>query len=368
MSSIMFSPMTSIFENKAAGTIIIGMPGSGKSYFIINLLFNALIMEQNIFAIDPKNDLGVLASLFPDKVEYININQINPGALNPFDVIENLDTNTLTSLISIICGNLDNNQITAITPIVKDFINKNKRGNKSVTFSDVADYLYANDNIEAQNIGTKLEIHRDSKYGPLLFCENENKEKFNFSDKSKIISLHGMDLPKGTGNEFERMTEEQKFNSGIVFIICKMLRDKLTKGNYPTIFTMDEAHIAFQNEAFTKIIDDFLILGRSLSIATILASQSVHHFPETISQLIANKFCLKSSTNDAKGFLNMFYNQNSDMMADFDSIIYQIGNFQTGDGYFIDSNNRSGFFKVSSILGDSVSSNPLLKKKREENE
>lgn len=358
ISSIHFSPFTSIFENKSSGTAVFGSPGSGKTFFLLNVIANCLIMDQRVFAIDPKDDLGIIADIFPN-VEYIDINNIKPGALNPFKVIPNLDTNTLSSIISIICGSLTDEQIIAITPIINDFINNYRRTASNVSFADVANYLYANDNSQAQAVGTKLQIHRDSKYGDLLFEDSD--ETISFSCVSKIISLHGMDLPKA---EDKTISEEKKFNSGIVYIICKMLRNLLTSGGYPTMFVMDEAHIALKNPSFSEIIDEFLVLGRSLNVPTILATQNPTHVPESISQLVASKFCFRSSTNEASAFLNMFFNKDRDNMADFDSIVYQIADFQTGQCFYIDSENRSGIFRVTSLFDNGVTSNPLKKKKK----
>lgn len=361
MASVNFSPFTAIFENKAAGTAIIGSPGSGKTFFILNLIANALMMEQRVFAIDPKDDLGVISDIFPN-VEYVDINNIKPGALNPFKVLNNIDTNTLMSIISIICGGLDDDQNVAVTPIVNDFINRFRRErNSNISFSDVADYLYANDDKYAQAVGTKLQIHRDSKYGALLFESSDNSNAMELTTNNKIISLHGMNLPKSNS---KKMTEEHKFNSGIVYILCKMLRDLLISGGYPTMFVMDEAHIAFKNEAFSSIVDEFLVLGRSLNVCTVLASQNAGHYPADIAQLISSKFCFKSSTNEASAFLKMFYNRDGDNSADFDSIVYQIGQFRSGQTFYIDSENRSGILKITSLLSDDISSNPLTKKKK----
>ena len=355
MASVQFSPFTSIWENGAPTTVITGKPGSGKTFFTLNQIANCLIFSCRVFCIDPKNDLGVISKVFPE-VEYININDIKPGALNPFKVIKNIDTNILSSIISIICGGLTDEQIVSITPIVNDFVLKYKRNKMNVSFADVADYLFANDNHDAQTIGTKLQIHRDSKYGPLLFEDGEN---LDFNNKSKIISLHGMDLPK---SQDSKLTEIQKFNSCIVFIICKILRDLLTEGGYPTLFVMDEAHIAFQNKDFMNIIDEFMVLGRSLNVATILATQNSTHFPDGIAQLVSSKFCFKSSTNEAEHFLNSFFNKDGNNSADFESIVYQIGQFGVGDCFYIDSQNRSGIFHVTSLLGNDITSNPLMRK------
>ena len=172
-----------------------------------------------------------------------------------------------------------------------------------------------------------------------------------------------MDLPKKSG---EKMTEEQKFNSGIVFIICKMLRELLSEGGYPTLFVMDEAHIAFQNPSFEQIIDEFMILGRSLNVPTLLASQSVHHYPQTIAQLVSNAFCLKSSSQDANEFLRMFYSTDSESLADYEGIVSRISTFKTGDCFMVDSNQRSGIFHITSLLGADVTSNPLMRKRKED--
>lgn len=356
MASIQFSPFTAIFENKAAGSIITGSPGSGKSFFLLNLLANACLTSQRIFAIDPKNDLGILSDIFPE-VNYIDINNIQPGGLNPFIAIDNLDTSTLVSIISTICGGLDNKQIVAITPIVNDFIIRNNRYSDIPSFADVANYLYANDNEEAQAIGTTLKMNEDSKYGALLF--GRSKEALKFSNTSQIISLLGMDLPKVNDSNYN---QEQKFNSGIVFILCKILRNLLTNNKYPTLMCLDEAHIAFQNQAFQTIINEFLILGRSLNVATLLASQNVTHFPDSIAQLISSRFCFKSSNNEAREFLNLFNNETSENASDYNSIISAIGDFETGTCFYIDSCNRSGIFHVTSNLGNDITSNPLFKK------
>lgn len=354
MSSIMFSPFTSIFENKSAGTMIVGSPGSGKTFFINNIITNAIIMEQKIFAIDMKNDISKIKNEFPHIV-VTDVNKIQPGGLNPFKVVKEVDTNFITSLISIICNGVNDQQIVSITPIINDFVNKFKRDPQSqMSFADVADYLYANDSKDAQVIGTKLNIHRDSQYGSLLFDEDE--EIMKLDNRSKVISLHGMDLPKQND---QHMTEEQKFNSGIVFILCKMLQDLMLEGTYPKLFILDEAHIAFQNEAFASIINKFLTLGRSLNIATILSSQSVTHYPQNIGQLISSKFCFKSDYREAMEFLEMFLSGGSEGKADFPVIASKINTFEKpGQSFFVDSSNRSGFFKVANILNN-VSSNPL---------
>lgn len=370
MSTVQYSPFTAVFENGASGSVITGSPGSGKTFFLLNVLSNCILMKQRIFAIDPKNDLGVLAEVFPGEIEYIDVNDIKSGALNPFAVLDDINTITLTSIISIICGGLTSKQKTSVTPILNDFVNKSRRRPRSVSFTDVAEYLYAHDDTQAREIGVALSIAKDSKYGKLLFSEefdedNNTKDEFVFTAKSKIISLHGMDLPIANA---KKITEEQRFNSAIVFIICKMIRQKLVSGGYPTLITIDEAHIAYQNDDFAKLIDDFLVLGRSLNCPTILASQSTSHYPEGIDQFVSSRFCFKSSTKNALQFLNTFLptDEMEGISSDYGKIASKINNFNTGECFYVDKKNRAGFVKIVSSFDSSVTSNPLEKARQKE--
>ena len=116
MGTVQFSPFTSIFENGSAGTVLVGSPGSGKTYFLLNVLTNCVLMKQRIFGIDPKNDLGVLSEIFPDEVEYIDINDIKSGALNPFTVLRDFNTITLNKNNATVIGKMlfsvDTNSLT----------------------------------------------------------------------------------------------------------------------------------------------------------------------------------------------------------------------------------------------------------------
>lgn len=366
MPSISWSPINSILENKSAGTVIIGSPGSGKTYFLLNIAANCLLTGCRVIYIDPKNDASALLNIYKD-IKITDVNNIAPGALNPFNVLKDVSSNVMLSIISCICGNLSDEKLVSISPIVNDFVIKNNRDKANINFSMLANYLYASSNIEAQTIGTMLKMNEDSKYGKLLFSPGE--EAVNIGSKSEIISLLGLELPAANKNS-ENLSPEEKFSSAIVYIICKMLREILTEDNkIPTVLIIDEARIVFSNPALHAIINDFLTLGRSLNIATVLASQNITHFPSGIGQLISSKFMFASSYKEASEFLEEFDGSASSVGLDRTSIIEYIENIKEkvggpGGCFFIDSKNRGGFIKIKSNLG--VTSNPLFKK-REEN-
>lgn len=362
MSTIQWLPTTAIWNNNAIGTLIMGQPGSGKTFFILNTCANCLGMGQRVICIDPKNDLDKLKNVAPE-IEIIDINNIRPGALNPFTFLDRCDSTTLLTVIELMCGALDRNDIIDITPIVKDFVTEYNRDGTYKDMQDVADYLYGNESLAAQKIGSMLRLNEDSKYGKLLFTREVNvKPLYIPSDKSLVISIHGMALPDHT-KSVENYNAEERFTSTILFLICKKLNEILaTRTKIPTTFVCDEAHILFANKEMSTIIHNFLALGRSLNIAVVLASQGIGHFPEAVSQFISSKFVFRSSMEEAEEFLNKFDTSKMDLSKALDtqSVVGGITALETGQCFFIDRQNRSGFIKVVSNYDVSLlTSNPL---------
>ena len=62
MSTIKWSPCSAHMLNNAPGTVVCGSPGSGKTFFLLNIAANCLGTGQRVIAIDPKNDFTKLTS------------------------------------------------------------------------------------------------------------------------------------------------------------------------------------------------------------------------------------------------------------------------------------------------------------------
>ena len=60
MSTINWLPTTAMLCDDAPGTVVVGSPGSGKTYALMNFAANCLGMRQRVIAIDPKNDFNRL--------------------------------------------------------------------------------------------------------------------------------------------------------------------------------------------------------------------------------------------------------------------------------------------------------------------
>ena len=114
-----------------------------------------------------------------------------------------------------------------------------------------------------------------------------------------------------------------------------------------------------------EIIDKFLVLGRSLNVATILASQGISHFPDGISNYITTKFLFKSSIDEAEAFLERFNTSKVDGTIDVDSIVGAVANFPTGVCFMMDRLGRNGIIQIQSIYDISLlTSNPIEKQRK----
>lgn len=380
MSTIKWSPCSAHMLNNAPGTVVCGSPGSGKTFFLLNIAANCLGTGQRVIAIDPKNDFTKLYNV-NKQIKIIDINKISPGAMNPFTFLKKIDkrgnevpidTTTLMAVIQSLCGKLDNQIIVDITPIVTDFVTKSKNSDEYVDMQDVADYLFANPSQAAQTVGTLLKMFEDNKHGKLLFTRETNVEPLILSDSdSMIISLHGLQLPD-YNKKVEDYDADERLTSTILYLLTKKLLDILSGDNkIPTTLICDEAHLLFANPDMAKIIDRFLVLGRSLNVATVMASQGISHFPKDTSNYITSKFLFKSSIDEAQLFLERFDTSKLDPSnaVDINSIVSGVTKFPTGVCFMMDKLGRNGVIRIKSIYDvNLLTSNPFAKKRDEEDE
>lgn len=372
MSEIFFSPINSVLSNKAAGTIVVGQSGAGKTFCLVNIAASALEQGCNIFALDAKNDMLALRNLYPG-IKVTDVNKIAPGSLDPFLIFHEVDTTMILTIVEIICGKLSTEQKLAVTPIIGDFVNKAKLTH-TANFRDFANYLYQNQNPAAQAVGNQLLINANTQYGPILFGEPGVRSRgIMVGRESRIISIFGMPLPTGTSTP----RADEMLSSAIVYIICCMLRNILTRKNVnkkqkgaeqekkrPALLIFDECHILMRSNEIKDIIDELLVLGRSLNVGVIAASQNVTHFDEKLAQHFSSKFTFKMSKREAAEFFELFNNTTTENELDISECIEVTTRLKSGYCFFIDNKERCTLIHIVSPYdtGD-ITSNPLFKKR-----
>lgn len=362
MTQIAFSPITAPVTNNPPGTLITGVPGSGKSFFMLNLAANSLEQSARVLVLDAKNDMLALKNVFPD-INTTDINKISAGALDPFVTFPDVDTATILTIVQMLCGSLSDAQLTAITPKANDFV-KRARSGGSATFKDFANYLYADKNENSQNVGNRLLMNENTPHGKLLFGEvGKVRRGLSLGDKSRIISLLGLKMPSDSNS----IKPDEAVDSVIIYILCKLLHDTLTRSatKQPVVLFFDECHMLMKSDAIRNEIQDILILGRSLNIGVVMASQNVTHFPSDIAQLVSSKFTFKMSKRECEEFFRMFDNTTAGQSLDVGEAIDVITRLKTGYCFMIDQKERPALIHIESNYdsGD-LTSNPLFKKGR----
>lgn len=360
--NVYFSPITAGLENRAIGTIIAASPGAGKTFLMVNMASLALEQGARVFCLDAKNDMLALKNIHKD-IKTTDVNNIAPGSLDPFLVFDDIETTTLQTIVEILCGELDSKQKLAVTPIIKDFVNHAQ--NSKTTFREFANYLYQNQNEQAQMIGNQLLVHADTEYGKLIFGKEGTLSRgLKFKDENRIISILGMPLPSGS----EMPKPNEMVSAAIVWIICTMLTKILTRRQTrrPTVVFFDECHMLFRSKAIKDIIDQLLVLGRSLNVSVCMASQNVTHWDKAIAQHVSTKFCLKMSKDEAREFFTLFNNTTSENELDTKTCVEIATRLKVGYGFMIDKKARCALIHVKSLYAsnDDITSNPLFKKER----
>jgi hypothetical protein len=365
MSEVFFSPITSVLRNMPPGTLVVGVPGAGKSYALLNIAANSLEQGANVFALDAKNDMLNLRNVFPS-MKVTDVNNIAPGSLDPFLTLEKVDATTIMTIIELICGNFDAVQRSEVIPIVKDFVQQNNEG-RAVTFSALATQLFRSENKFVRGVAVTLQTAAESAYGPLLFAPLGSRPRgLKFSNESRIISILGMELPSSD----EHTKPDEQFNAAVVYIICKMMRDLLKKkkngqelvDNTPTVLILDELHMLLRSEAIASVVDELLVLGRSLRLSIILASQNVTHFPKGIAQYVSSKMCFRLSKREASEFFAMFDISNNGKELDTGETIDLATRLKTGYCFYMDLENRCSLVHITSQYPVGAFSSNFLEK------
>lgn len=372
MSTIRWSPITSIMFDRNPGVIICGQAGSGKTVAMLSFAVNCMGTGQRVIAIDGKDDFQHLKNINPN-IDIIDINNIEPGALNPLEFlksvnadgsVEFIDAPTLLTIVEILVGseNMSADARFEVSSAIKDFVRENKR-NSHVDMLDVVNGLMKSDKQHARNVGGLLRLFKDSKYGEMLFPKTSNVKPLVLSPTSSIVfTLFGLQFPDSTKTE-DQYTPDERFASAILYIITRKLMDILVKNTKatPTVFFCDEAHVFFSNKEMSSVIHNFLSLGRSKWVATVLASQGISKFPTNIANYVSTKFLFRSSMDEATDFITRFDSSSLDITnsIDVDSIIQAAAHFDNGVCFMMDREGRNGITKITPSYDMEVMKRPI---------
>lgn len=285
---VFYDPHYAIRINKPPVTLITGSPGSGKTVASLLLASHSALLNKTTFILDPKGDFLALKlleeageienvhvwSIFDD-IESGEVRESNIGMLDPTCLTDNINENASLTLetIGALAKSLTPNQRNALIPIIQDVVES-----RNPTMNAIRMTLARSRDSEISTLAHELGLALSMPAGKLLVASSKVTNRLNLKKGVVVASLMGLSLPPSNKKE-ESYLEKERLSVAIIRLLTHLVLDvmkKVPKTISKTLF-IDEAWAVFNNEAGRNLIDEVSLLGRSLNMAVVLATQSPAH-------------------------------------------------------------------------------------------
>lgn len=287
---VFYDPHYAIRTNKPPVTLITGSPGSGKTVAALLFAAHSALLDKTTFILDPKGDFLALKlleergeienvsvwSIFDD-ISKGTVKESNIGMLDPTCLSEDPNENASLTLetINALVKKLTLAQRNTLIPIIRDVVeSKTKRP----SMKEIKMILARSQSPEISTISYELDLALSMPAGKLLVASDKNHHKLNLKSGIVVASLMGLSLPPSTKSE-ESYLEKERLSVAIIRLLTHLVLNvmkKIPKTRSKTLF-IDEAWAVFNNEAGRNLIEEVSLLGRSLNMAAVLATQSPAH-------------------------------------------------------------------------------------------
>lgn len=291
-SPVFFDPHYPLRVNNPPVTLITGGPGSGKTMASALMAGQSSVLGKTTIIIDPKGDFLALKkleeygelsdvniwSIFNDPEEQV-VDRRNIGALDPTRLTNNKKVNASLTLFAVetLAKTVSTEQRNSLIPLIQD-ITEGKNPSLDMVKTMLARHPEGYMRALSKELGVSLSLPE----GRLLTSPPERPYKVNLSTGTTVISLMGLTLPSMNKKE-DKYSENERVSVVIMRMITHLILDimkSLPKLVNKTLI-IDEAWAVFRSEAGKGLIEEVALLGRSMNMATILATQSPSHIKDT---------------------------------------------------------------------------------------
>lgn len=285
---VFYDPHYAIRINRPPVTLVTGSPGSGKTVASLLLASHCALLNKTTFILDPKGDFLAMKllenagevenvqvwSIFDD-IETGEIKESNIGMLDPTCITEDPNENASLTLetINTLAKTLDAEQRNALIPIIQDVVES-----PNPSMNSIRRVLSRSQNPSISTLSHQLNLALSMPAGKLLSASSRKPNKLELSKGVVVASLMGLSLPASSKKE-ESYMEKERLSVAIIRLLTHMVLDVMKKVPKTVNKTLiiDEAWAVFNNESGRNLIDEVSLLGRSLNMAVILATQSPAH-------------------------------------------------------------------------------------------
>lgn len=320
-SPIFFDPHYPIQLNKPPVTLITGSPGSGKTFTSEILAAQSSVMNKLTFVIDPKGDFIALKNLelageinkttvwsIISNIDTGEVAEENYGMLDPLTLTDNLDDNVAIAadVITSLVKSVSHRQANALLPIIRDVAHMARPSLARVVYQ-----LKQNHDDEIRALGVELDVPTKMSIAKLIVSDKTiDDSPFDMSKGLMIINLMGLELPDAD-KDINDYSYKERLSTVVMRLLTQLVLESMKKQPKrikKTLF-IDEAWVIFANAAGRSLVEQTALLGRSLNMATILATQSPKHIAtpgkdggeNTLDNTISTRFAFRNdSASDNK--------------------------------------------------------------------
>ncbi|MDP2194322.1 MAG: type IV secretion system protein TraC [Alphaproteobacteria bacterium] len=273
---VTFSP----FDNQAGNynVSVVGRSGSGKSVFMQEMMTSTLRLNGKVFVLDVGRSFQKTCLLL--KGQFVEFTLKKPLCVNPFPALSQLDDieaeerlSTLKPvLLSMVAPNetISDLEVSLLDEAMRTVFFKER---DQTTFSKIADYLNAQKDLRAQDLGKRLFAYtKDGQYGRFF----EGSDVVNFNDSFVVI-------------EFEELKEKKDLQSVILQMVIVNITNSMFLGNRQTPFMIcfDEAWDMLRGKQAGVFIETLARRLRKYFGSLVVGTQSVNDFYATPGALAA---------------------------------------------------------------------------------
>lgn len=275
-------------ERVNSNTVIIGKPGSGKSYATKTLLANLASNNAKIFILDPENEYTNLANNLKGRV--LDVSSSKNGRINPFHIIASLDdenqdgTNNsfyshlqfLEEFFRVILDGINADSLELLNKIIVEiYNNKGITANTDLTKLNAKDYPIFQD--LAEEIDRRIEKEKDEYNLSCYKVLSNYISKFRRGGRNSAI-WNGYTSFNPTENfvcfNFQKLlsNKNNQIGNAQMLLVLKWLDNEIIKNRdynqlYGTdrkiVIAIDEAHV-FIDEKFPVALDFMYQLAKRI--------------------------------------------------------------------------------------------------------
>jgi len=367
-----------LYQNSNA--FVIGKSGSGKTYFLKNLLINEWSNSTRIIICDPEAEYLNITKKLNGNI--IDVGNAKEGKLNPFHIYKILTENgeeassfitfnahlkTLESFFKIVLNDISNDVLELINSLVIDVYNY-KGINEQSDFTQISnsDYPIFSDllfvieeKISDINDQFMLEKYKLAKLHLLKFTSGRYSDIWNnpstLEVEANIINFNFQALFANKNNIVANAQMLLIFR----FIEQEIINKREQNNNKKTIIIVDEAHM-FIDSKYPVALDFFYQMNKRIrkyngsfipttqNISDLNCNNELKHKTSTIIKNSQYTFIFKSSSLDMQDILDIYKSGNSFNKEERKIII----SLSTGQAFFIGSSELR--FPVNIVMNNNI--------------